>query len=558
MLEKADTKRARRGSKARVRVWVVEEGRAQVRPDTLATEEPMEIHLDSIMHVYSRLGRESRGTGKDMRLIRALIYLSVCISTLVFLAPMEKASAHENDGDGIIVHVTDEGFEPRSVEVGLGETVVFENSGQKAHWPASDDHPTHLKYPEFDPLKPLEPKTEWSFTFDKPGDWKYHDHQNPYLKGEIVVREDSGAPGDDGENGKEPKSGGFLASIQTFFLNAYRAIFSVSAAEESPDAAGEDRAESEEVTSDEEGAGELSHERYEEIKDNYLALVRDEDPGVALGQLRDEIETNDALARSCHDLVHEIGHEAYNKYGDFSEAMKYQDEICNSGYLHGIIESRFSESDDPFAIMQTMCDEYPQSSFLSWQCYHGIGHGLMYYTANDLPRSLEMCDAFGSSLAQIDCSNGVFMENFAADQKLHLSEFLKESDPFYPCAEQADRHKTACYLYAPTYFLSLHKGDYAGALEWCGGAEDSFKEACARGVGSQTMKENIKDPEFAESVCTRGSPEQGEPCVEGMVSLYINHYGSLEPARELCGRLKASNQQTCYDSVESNSVLFRS
>ena len=36
MLEKADTKKARRGSKTKVRVRVVEEGRTRVRPDTLA------------------------------------------------------------------------------------------------------------------------------------------------------------------------------------------------------------------------------------------------------------------------------------------------------------------------------------------------------------------------------------------------------------------------------------------------------------------------------------------------------------------------------------------
>jgi FdhD protein len=47
MLEETGTKRARRGSKTKVRVRVFEEGRARVRPDTLATEEPMEIRLIS-------------------------------------------------------------------------------------------------------------------------------------------------------------------------------------------------------------------------------------------------------------------------------------------------------------------------------------------------------------------------------------------------------------------------------------------------------------------------------------------------------------------------------
>src|SRR4028118_1608895 len=43
MLEK--TGKARSGSKTKARVRVVEDGRARVRPDYLATEEPMEIRL---------------------------------------------------------------------------------------------------------------------------------------------------------------------------------------------------------------------------------------------------------------------------------------------------------------------------------------------------------------------------------------------------------------------------------------------------------------------------------------------------------------------------------
>lgn len=472
------------------------------------------------MYSYSTVEAKSRTI--------ALIYLSACISALVFLTLVDKASAHEDSN--VTVHVTDEGFEPRSVEVAAGDTVVFENTGQKAHWPASDDHPTHTLYPEFDPLGPVEPGTDWSFTFDKLGTWKYHDHQSPYLKGEVIVREDEG----------------FLASMQNFFLNAYRATASIFASEERESAANEEE------------NGQLSGDRYEGVKDSYVALVKDEDPGAALNRLRDEIKTDDALARSCHPLVHDIGREAYKKYEDFGEAMKYQDEICNSGYLHGIIEARFSESNDIFADMETMCDQYPPKSTLSWQCYHGLGHGVMYYTANDLPRSLEMCDAFDSSFARTTCSNGVFMENFSADQKLHLSEYLKESDPLYPCAEQAERHKENCYLYAPTYFLSLNQEDYAGALESCNDAEERFQRACAGGVGAQTMKENINDPKLVESACENGSPQQVEPCVRGMTSLYISHHGSTEPARELCGRLEDSNQQACYDSIESYNRLFSS
>ena len=64
-------------------------------------------------------------------------------------------------------------------------------------------------------------------------------------------------------------------------------------------------------------------------------MVRDEDPRVALDRLREEIETNYALLRSCHPLVHDIGHAAYEKYGDVGEALKYRDEVCNSAVCTG-------------------------------------------------------------------------------------------------------------------------------------------------------------------------------------------------------------------------------
>jgi hypothetical protein len=191
--------------------------------------------------------------------------------------------------------------------------------------------------------------------------------------------------------------------------------------------------------------------------------VREENPRVALDRIRGEIETDDALSRSCHSLVHEVGREAHEKYGDFGEAMKYRDDLCNSGYLHGIIESKFSQSEDVFADMKAMCGRYEPGRYMSWQCYHGIGHGAMFYTSNDLPRSLEMCDGFEDVFGRSSCANGVFMENFNTEQKAHVSKYLKESDPFYPCAEQAERHKADCYLYAPTYFLDLEGDDYTAA-----------------------------------------------------------------------------------------------
>ncbi len=74
MLEKARAGgRARSGSKARVRVRVVENGDARVRPDTLATEEPMEIRLVS-GGARRTVAVTMRTPGSDFELAAGFLY----------------------------------------------------------------------------------------------------------------------------------------------------------------------------------------------------------------------------------------------------------------------------------------------------------------------------------------------------------------------------------------------------------------------------------------------------------------------------------------------------
>lgn len=296
---------------------------------------------------------------------------------------------------------------------------------------------------------------------------------------------------------------------------------------------------------------------YNEVKAQLLRTLADNGPQAALDELRERSKVDASVARSCHALAHEIGNRVYEEYQDFAQAAQYQDEICNSGYLHGVIEEHFVAVPDVLAAMQEVCLPYVPGKYLSWECYHGAGHGLMFYTDNDLPKSLELCSNYTSEFARSTCVNGVFMENFNTDQKLHPSAFLKESDPFYPCRTQAAEHQSHCYLYAPTYYLSLHPGDYSGALAWCQEAFGSDAIACTRGVGSQAMKENINSPIAVEASCMEGELYQREPCIQGMVGLYINHYGALEPAHTLCGTMGDSDNKTsCEAAIAASAPLF--
>src|SRR5215212_2046811 len=74
MLERSKgANKTRRGSKTKVRVQVVEEGRTRVRPDALATEEPMEIRLISGA-AKQTVAVTMRTPGADFELAAGFLY----------------------------------------------------------------------------------------------------------------------------------------------------------------------------------------------------------------------------------------------------------------------------------------------------------------------------------------------------------------------------------------------------------------------------------------------------------------------------------------------------
>lgn len=79
MLEKA-TGKVRRGSKTKTRVRVVESGRMRVRPDSLATEEPMEIRLIA-GETRQTVAVTMRTPGADFELAAGFLYGEGIISS---------------------------------------------------------------------------------------------------------------------------------------------------------------------------------------------------------------------------------------------------------------------------------------------------------------------------------------------------------------------------------------------------------------------------------------------------------------------------------------------
>lgn len=103
--------------------------------------------------------------------------------------PEQKQEQSNVLSGSVSIIMSDDAFSPSEMTVKKGTTVTFINNGSNLKWPASAPHPTHTDYPEFDPKQSIVAGQSWSFTFDKTGTWKYHDHLNSARRGTIIVVE---------------------------------------------------------------------------------------------------------------------------------------------------------------------------------------------------------------------------------------------------------------------------------------------------------------------------------------------------------------------------------
>lgn len=86
------------------------------------------------------------------------------------------------------ISFTNSCYSPDTITIANGDTIKFSNNSNKDMWPASDNHPSHTIYPEFDAGQSIAPGGSYSFTFTKTGTWGFHDHNKPNCDGVITVK----------------------------------------------------------------------------------------------------------------------------------------------------------------------------------------------------------------------------------------------------------------------------------------------------------------------------------------------------------------------------------
>lgn len=87
----------------------------------------------------------------------------------------------------IKVRYRDTGFSPSEIEIPVNSMIEFINESSSDMWVASANHPAHEILPTFDQFRAYKKGARYRYTFDKKGNWEFHDHINPARGGKVVV-----------------------------------------------------------------------------------------------------------------------------------------------------------------------------------------------------------------------------------------------------------------------------------------------------------------------------------------------------------------------------------
>jgi hypothetical protein len=119
---------------------------------------------------------------------------------------------------------------------------------------------------------------------------------------------------------------------------------------------------------------------------------------------------------NAHALAHGLGIAAYRTPETMAATFAACPPTQMSGCYHGVVQGYFlslaAQGITPGrAQLDVMCEPHRASTFLFFQCAHGVGHGLMAVHDNHVPMSLEACDLATDDFIRQSCYGGVFMEN---------------------------------------------------------------------------------------------------------------------------------------------------
>ncbi len=289
----------------------------------------------------------------------------------------------------------------------------------------------------------------------------------------------------------------------------------------------------------------------------YRDIVKTDGIAAAFGDLKARYPNNGYVQSQCHPITHVIGQAATDKYPKVSEAYVHGDSFCWSGYYHGVMEGivgKIGRGQLP-AKLNSICDGISGKasySFDYFNCVHGLGHGVMAYTNDELFDSLALCDNIKGGWEQSSCHGGVFMENVIIDNKNHFTKFLKPDEPLYPCTAVDSKYKNDCYLMQTSYMLKVTAGDFGKVFSLCGQVEQQYQATCLQSLGRDASGRSTSNVATTTATCKLGKDSfQKSNCIIGAVKDFISYFHSDKQAAQLCDAQEPDIKTVCQSTAAS-------
>ncbi|MDP2593828.1 MAG: hypothetical protein Q8P36_00605 [bacterium] len=486
---------------------------------------------------------------------------------IVLLATSNSVLAYAESGERVI-HLTDQGFEPRELTVSQGNTVLFQNIGTDDHWPASNDHPTHTHYALFDSKRPLVPEEEWSFVFDTSGQWTYHDHLYPQLMGTITVLAE-------GETVAPKEGPSIIEKLLASFADGIRSLWMWISGLWQAERETRNLAYASNALADAEFSRIYASFSFDcEPTDFFCATaalkgaVGEHGPLVAVFLL-EQLERDGRIADAVdeHQLGHQIGRATAESFGGGSGAFL----LCpmsalNGGCQHGFFEYVLARTETPAQAVEQICGVLKNGGYSPKQqfdCYHGVGHGIMMAQAYDLDTSLRDCNTLPEAVGREGCWQGVFMENVngALTGQAREGVFSRE-DPLLPCSAIEEKYRHECFINHAGWLVATAEGDFGAAARACLDAPERSIPSCLQSLGLMTTNPSWQaglapgdaSPEAtAWELCSLFPSGHEGQCVIAAVDNLMNFHGlSTEKSERFCAIVDLAFTDMCYRTIGTN------
>jgi len=463
-------------------------------------------------------------TPPTRRVNRNLIGIGLLVAGLAGLAisawMLAGGGSSAGSGRETRVQIDASGFKPKSLEIGQGDTIVFENVGSEPHWPFSFYlNPTNRLYPRggtalcgtdqqdtsSDACTVLMPGESYVYTFDYPGLWRFHDHLNPVLSARVSVL---------------PVEGAEVPEIQLGPTAVPEQTYDESIPENSPAIFDDDAA--------------------------LYSYVRKYGPRETIKYLY-ELE---AQFGDCHRPAHLAGRFAYEILQD--EAFQTGSAECHSGYYHGAAEAYFRDHGTANLAenLALICGS-ELNPFMSHQCFHGVGHGLTAFADYEILEALANCDLLPQG--QESCYTGVFMENIVGGLSPTggaSTDYLSD-DPQFPCNVVDEKYQPSCYFYQTSRMVQLFNYDFSLVAAECGKIDPSYQRNCFESMGRDVGGVHFTDNPGAIKDC--GSAPSGDPriwCLSGAVQNTFWDPTGQDQALDFCALLDVEEEKAgCYETI---------